>query len=576
MKDIPNELTNKLIFGKYKIIKEEKGNGISSKVFLAKNIMDQEFVTLKIQEKTQILGDLEKEAYYLFQLKGIGIPKVISYGHSGKYKILVEELLGKSLEQLFKENRKEPIIKRLKDMLLAGLQIIDRIKFIHSYYILHLDINPDNFSVGKMDNSLIYIIDFGNAKKYRSSRTGKHVKFSKNSFFLGNLKYSSVNTMKGIIPSRRDDLESIGYMLIYLFKQELPWDKINTKNLAEFVQKIYEIKNFIPIKMLCEGLPKEMMEFMKYIKILKFEEEPKYDYLTKILETMLERIDANKDFNFSRINQTLTSNRPRSPLIRFFNNRRKISPFSRIINSNQSAKSNNYTALTILEKDNSPEERIKNKILKNENKYLFNIKCCANKNKNLTIRNKRSFSTECSVDKNLKFKTTNKKEIINQPKRRIIKNNIIQKSKLAKLNIYNNNFPNEKKTTSRNVITFNNNILNKQLNYQSIINNKKRNYNILKERIIPRKRINILINNSTKLNPNINKRHISSNNSKIKLNTINTLTNKYYNNDDNQNYFLNHYNTKNNIRPLKYNDLLYISNEENNIEINNDIINNKY
>ena len=307
MQDIPNDLFNKIIFGKFKIIKEE-GNGRYSTVFSAKNIINQELVALKIQDKkkTRNDGDLEKEAYYLFQIKGIGIPRIITYGHSGKYNILVEELLGKSLEQLFKENTKKSKNIRLKDMLMAGLQIIERIHLIHSNYILHLDIKPDNFLVGKTNKSLIYIIDFGLARKYRSSRTGKHIMFSKGGYFPGNLKYSSRNTMKGIMPSRRDDLESIGYMLIYLYTQHLPWDNISTKNKNELAKKIYEIKSLIPIKMICENAPNEMNEFMKYVKSLKFEEEPNYNYLIKILENMLKKINQVNDMHFSWTNEELS------------------------------------------------------------------------------------------------------------------------------------------------------------------------------------------------------------------------------------------------------------------------------
>jgi hypothetical protein len=118
--------------------------------------------------------------------------------------------------------------------------------------------------------------------------------------------------MKGIIPSRRDDLESLGYMLIYLYKQKLPWDKVISKNKIEFTQKIFEIKKLIPLKMLCEDLPKEMIEFMKYVRTLKFEEEPKYEYLIKILATTLEKIDRVNDFNLSWINQSLTIRFPKN------------------------------------------------------------------------------------------------------------------------------------------------------------------------------------------------------------------------------------------------------------------------
>ncbi len=221
MEEKNHELLNRVIFGKFKIIKIQ-GKGVFSTVFSGKNIKNQMPVAMKIQEISNVLGELDKEAYFLFILKGIGIPKFISYGHYGRYKILVLELLGKKLEILFKENIDKSKIIRLKDMVMAGIQIIDRLKFIHSNNIIHLDLKPKNFLVGKLDNSLIYIIDFGLAKKYRSSRTGNHVKFAINNYFSGNVKFSSPNAMKGIEPSRRDDLESLGYMLIYLYNQKLP------------------------------------------------------------------------------------------------------------------------------------------------------------------------------------------------------------------------------------------------------------------------------------------------------------------------------------------------------------------
>ena len=542
MQDIPNDLINKLIFGKFRIIKKE-GKGIYATVFSAKNITNQELVALKIQEKTRIFADIEKEAYYLFQIKGIGIPKIVTYGHSGKYNILVEELLGKSLGQLFKENIKKPKRIRLKDMIMAGLQIIERIEYLHSNYILHLDIKPDNFLVGKKDKSLIYIIDFGLARKYRSSRTGKHIKYSKNSYFSGNLKYSSINTMKGIIPSRRDDLESIGYMLIYLYKQKLPWDKIISKNKIELAQKIFDIKRLIPLKMLCEDLPKEMIEYMKYVRTLKFEEEPNYDYLKKILGIMLERINTVDDLNFSWINQALTRNISSCQQKIFFNKRKKISPFSRLLNTNsedkdkiiESPTKNNNTDIAILKKNIFfPEE---------------------SKLKKIIIKNKNSMTTKNSIDKNKIIKTPIKKEITNKPN---IKKITIKNKK--NLNTYN--FSNGKIINSRNVLT-SNNFPNKS-NYQSIKTNNNINYYLVLGPFIPNKDVNVLANKTKKINIDFNQKNNSSNNSNknIKMNNVNSLKNNSFNKVDIKKHFFKHYNTKNYISPLKYNGLLNLFNEE--------------
>ena len=337
MNVIENNFINRTIFGKFKIIKLI-GIGSHSRVFLSKNIKNNnQLLACKIQKKIDSRESLEKEAFYLFQLKGIGIPKIISYGHYGQYNILVEELLGKTLGELFIENKKQPKVIRLKDWAMTAIQLIERIQFIHSNYLLHLDIKPENCLIGTTDMSLIYFIDFGMAKKYRSSRTGNHVKFAKKSFFKGNIKYSSFNTMKGIEPSRRDDLESIGYMLIYLYHQQLPWSNLNDINHYELAKKIYFKKKTTPMETLCKDLPQEMTEYMLYVKSLKFEEEPNYNYLKKLFELVLIRINKLNDMIFSWINLPLISRinknnyknrtvKRNSPFIRIFKTLKLISP----------------------------------------------------------------------------------------------------------------------------------------------------------------------------------------------------------------------------------------------------------
>ena len=99
--------------------------------------------------------------------------------------------------------------------------------------------------------------------------------------------------MKWIELTIIDDLESIGYMLIYLYTQKLPWTSLKAKNTLELSKKIYEIKSLISIKMICEETPKEMNEYMEYVRALKFDENPNYNYLTKLLEIMLQKINIS-------------------------------------------------------------------------------------------------------------------------------------------------------------------------------------------------------------------------------------------------------------------------------------------
>lgn len=291
-----NKFLKMNIFGKFQIIRIIAITSLST-VYLAKCLKEKnKYVAIKIQGINSLVSELEREAYFQYYLRGIGIPKVISFGKFGKFNILVQTLLGKTIDKLFKANDNSE--SKMKDLCMAAIQIIDRIQFIHSKNIVHQDIKPENFLVGNPDSSLIYIIDFGLCKKYRSSRTGKHIIFSKNKKFVGTFEYCSIHTMKGIELTRRDDLESIGYMLIYLITGTLPWFGIEG-SYSEKYEKIYKLKANISNEDLCKDLPIEMCKYMKYVKSLKFDEDPDYDYLRKLFFTILFKMNEKFDLNFS-------------------------------------------------------------------------------------------------------------------------------------------------------------------------------------------------------------------------------------------------------------------------------------
>ena len=200
----------KLIFGRYQLIRK-LDEGTFGKVYLGLNVKTKGVVAIKLESKKNPLYFLETEAYYLYILKGIGIPKLISYGQNERYNILVETLLGKSLQHLFiTKNR----YLCLKDVSMIAIQIIERLKFVHSKYIIHRDIKPENFIIGYDDPFIIYLIDFGLSKKYRSSRTGKHVKFSVPKRITGTARYCSLSSLRGCQVSRRNDIEDEEYVNI--------------------------------------------------------------------------------------------------------------------------------------------------------------------------------------------------------------------------------------------------------------------------------------------------------------------------------------------------------------------------
>ena len=206
------------------------------------------------------------------------------------------ELLGKSLEDLFQIQKKKFSVKTV---CLLALQILDRIEFVHSKNIIHRDIKPDNFVVG-LDNKshIIYLLDFGLSKKYRSSRTKLHIKYVENKKLTGTARYASINALKGCEQSRRDDLEAIGYVLMYFLRGSLPWQGLKLKNGEERYKKIRDVKSSFKIEELCRDFPHEFAEYIIYTRNLNFEENPDYKRLRLLFIKVLNEFNYEYDFFF--------------------------------------------------------------------------------------------------------------------------------------------------------------------------------------------------------------------------------------------------------------------------------------
>ena len=264
------------------------------------NVTDGENYALKMESKEGGQNLLESEAYFLCYLKGYGIPSVKSYGFSGNYNIMVMELLGKSLEELFQECKKK---LSLKTVCFLAQQMLDRMEFIHNKHIIHIDIKPDTFVMGLNMSHIVYILGFCLSKKYRSSRRQQHIRFCSNKKLTGTARYASINALKGCEQSRRDDLEAIGYVLMYFLRGSLPWQGLKVNKGEDRYKKIYQKKKATKAEELCKDFPSELCDYINYTRNLDFEADPDYDYLRGLFASIMEKNSIEYDFYFKWMNE---------------------------------------------------------------------------------------------------------------------------------------------------------------------------------------------------------------------------------------------------------------------------------
>mmetsp|Transcript_7245 Transcript_7245/g.7098 ORF Transcript_7245/g.7098 Transcript_7245/m.7098 type:complete len:211 (+) Transcript_7245:139-771(+) len=209
---------------------------------------------------------------------------------------MVMDLLGPSLEDLFSLcNRRFT----LKTVLMLADQLICRVEYVHSKSFIHRDIKPDNFLIGLgKRNSIVHIIDFGLAKKYRDFKTQKHIPYVEGKSLTGTARYASINAHVGIEQSRRDDLEAIGYVIMYFLRGSLPWQGISARGKEEKYQKIKESKMSTSIEVLCDGFPREFSIYISYCRNLKFEEAPDYAYLRRLFRDLFLQEGFEYDYIF--------------------------------------------------------------------------------------------------------------------------------------------------------------------------------------------------------------------------------------------------------------------------------------
>lgn len=273
------------------------GSGSFGDIYLGTDISNGEEVAIKLEcvktKHPQL--HIESKIYRMMQ-GGVGIPTIKWCGAEGDYNVMVMELLGPSLEDLFNFCSRK---FSLKTVLLLADQLISRIEYIHSKNFIHRDVKPDNFlmGLGKKGN-LVYIIDFGLAKKYRDARTHQHIPYRENKNLTGTARYASINTHLGIEQSRRDDMESLGYIFMYFLRGSLPWQGLKAATKRQKYERISEKKMSTPIEELCKGFPSEFATYLNFCRSLRFDDKPDYSYLRQLFRNLFHRQGFTYDYVF--------------------------------------------------------------------------------------------------------------------------------------------------------------------------------------------------------------------------------------------------------------------------------------
>lgn len=289
------------IVDKY-VILSSIGKGAFGEVYKVYHLSTGKMVAMKVENKniepTRLIQEYNIYKKIFKKNIIIGIPHVYELIRTDDYNVLTMELLGDNLEDLFEQYDNHFSIGTV---LHIGIDIIKIMRALHDSGFVHRDIKPNNFLIGYKCKHKIYLSDFGLSKEY-IKKNGDHMSESFNHSIIGTARYSSINMHLGIEPSRRDDLESIGYMLIYFVKGRLPWQGlVKRKNKDDLFEKIGNSKLSTSLTELCSGLPHCFIHYLEYCRNLKFDEKPDYNYLIKLF------LSTIKEYKFTREYEWMTT-----------------------------------------------------------------------------------------------------------------------------------------------------------------------------------------------------------------------------------------------------------------------------
>lgn len=287
------------------LMRNRIGCGSFGNIYQGAHLVSNSPVAIKLDrfnhdtESTSIA--LEAKIYRIIN-GNLGFPKFYWFGTFNDCETLIIELLGPSLEKKFHDCSKR---FTLKTILMIAEQMISRLEYIHKKGLIHRDLKPDNMLIGLgNNNNIVHLIDFGLSRSYIDIKTQKHIPITQQPF-VGTARFCSCNAHLGCAQSRRDDLESLAYILIYFFKGKLPWQDIHDPDHKEKLRMVGEIKLKMLPSELCEGMPKEFQTFLELVRNLHYDDEPDYRLYRDLFREAFIRenyvYDGKFDWNRKRI-----------------------------------------------------------------------------------------------------------------------------------------------------------------------------------------------------------------------------------------------------------------------------------
>lgn len=267
-------------------LKHKIGEGSFGDVYSGTDVRNRRKVAIKIAKEGKE-SSLEKEAQIYKHLQSrcqgeldfYGFPNFYWFGKENGYYYLVIERQGVSYHKLFEDGQLS--LEDVNQLAIEGLYILET---LHGHGLIHQDLKPDNFLHRHSDNSKhkrAVLIDYGLTKHYLDGHN-QHLPMTHHHRMIGTARYVSCNTHLGLSQSRRDDLESFGYLLVYLAKGKLPWNGLKEPNKLKRYEKIGQLKIETSLKKICHGLPSIYEKYLSYCRNLAYSETPDYHYLRNL------------------------------------------------------------------------------------------------------------------------------------------------------------------------------------------------------------------------------------------------------------------------------------------------------